>query len=115
MPRSSGMGIDVITSPRLSSSLLDNTLPGGDSNYNREGGREPEKPSQQREWHINLSEDCAKGASACSRSCRARSGWAPSGWSPSGRPARCARARGEIGLGVLWGGSVFLGVCVPGV
>ena len=68
MPRSSGMGIDVITSPRLSSSLLDNTLPGGDSNYNREGGREPEKPSRQREWHINLSEDCAKGASACSRS-----------------------------------------------
>ena len=64
MPRSSGMGIDVITSPRLSSSLLDNTLPGGDSNYNREGGREPEKPSRQRDWHINLSEDCAKGASA---------------------------------------------------
>ena len=62
------MGIDVITSPRLSSSLLDNTLPGGDSNYNREGGREPEKPSRQRDWHINLSEDCAKGASACSRS-----------------------------------------------
>ena len=64
MPRSSGMGIDVITSPRLSSSLLDNTLPGGDSNYNREGGREPEKPSRQREWHIGLSEDCAKGVSA---------------------------------------------------
>ena len=89
MPRSSGMGIDVITSPRLSSSLLDNTLPGGDSNYNREGGREPEKPSRQRDWHIGLSEDCAKGASACSRP-NARARRAPP--ERARTPPECARS-----------------------